>query len=148
MYINGAAVTLCTYILGSLRRIALFKDFLNSRTQRTTQSARSSIAYEPATSFVDSNIGDDLISTRSSSCASINSDDEFTKLKTEREKERRDRVVRRLARSISGPKNLLGGQSTSLSDNEHLLLSELANTSRLSMAQGDHDEKPAESDRF
>lgn len=119
-----------------------------SRTQRTTQSARSSIAYEPATSFVDSNIGDDLISTRSSSCASINSDDEFTKLKTEREKERRDRVVRRLARSISGPKNLLGGQSTSLSDNEHLLLSELANTSRLSMAQGDHDEKPAESDRF
>lgn len=91
---------------------------------------------------------DDLISTDTSSCASTTDDDEFTKLKTEREKERRSRVVRRLARSTSGNSNLIGAQSTSLLGNEHLLLSEMANTSRLSMVQGDPDDKAAETDRL
>ncbi|XP_043253560.1 bestrophin-4-like isoform X2 [Colletes gigas] len=118
------------------------------RAERTTQSARSSIAYEPAISYVGSVIADDLISTRSSSCASVNSDDEFTKLKTEREKQRRDRVVRRLARSSSGQNNLIGGQSRSPLDTEHLLLSELANASRLSMVQIDGEEKAVESGRL
>ena len=118
-----------------------------SRTQQSTQSARSSIAFEPATS-VGSGIVDDLISTASSSCASITDDDEFTKLKTEREKERRSRVVRRLARSTSGNSNLIGAQSTSLLGNEHLLLSEMANTSRISMGHGDPDDKTAETDRL
>ncbi|CAK9804900.1 Best2 [Anthophora quadrimaculata] len=119
-----------------------------SRTQRTTQSARSSIAYEPASSYVSSGIADDLISTGSSSCTSVNSDDEFTKLKTEREKQRRDRMERRLARSTSGQNNLLNAISRSPLDSEHLLLAELANTSRLSMAPGDRDEKNVETDRL
>lgn len=91
---------------------------------------------------------DDLITSRSSSSASVNSDDEFTKLKTKREKQRRDRVERRLARSISGHTYLISGQSRGSLDNEHLLLSELANTSRLSMAQNDRDDKTIESDRL
>ncbi|XP_031839862.1 bestrophin-2 isoform X2 [Nomia melanderi] len=116
--------------------------------ERTTQSARSSVAYDPATSYGGSGLADDeLISTRSSSCTSVNSDDEFTKLKTEREKQRRDRVVRRLARSTSGHTNLLGAQSRSVLDTEHLLLSELANTSRMSMEASDRDDK-VETDRL
>ncbi|XP_054000930.1 bestrophin-4-like isoform X1 [Hylaeus anthracinus] len=118
------------------------------RAERTTQSARSSIAFEPATSYVGSVIADDLISTGSSSCTSVNSDDEFTKLKTEREKQRRDRVVRRLARSTSGHNNLISGHSRSPLDTENLLLSELANTSRLSMVQIDGDEKSVDTDRL
>lgn len=118
-----------------------------SSAQRATQSARSSIIYEPATSYVGS-VVDDLISTHSSSSVSINSDDEFTKLKTERERQRRDRVERRPATSISGHTNLISGHSRGSLDNEHLLLSELANTSRLSMAQDDSDNKTIESDRL
>ncbi|KAK9300210.1 hypothetical protein QLX08_006986 [Tetragonisca angustula] len=113
--------------------------------QRATQSARSSITYEPAMSYVGS-VVDDLIS--SSSSVSVNSDDEFTKLKTERERQRRDRIEQRLARSTSGHTNLIGGHSRGSLDNEHLLLSELANTSRLSMAQDDRDDKTIESDRL
>ncbi|KZC11729.1 Bestrophin-2, partial [Dufourea novaeangliae] len=113
-----------------------------SRVDRTTESARSSVAFEPATSYIGSDIiADDLISTASSSCASGNSDDEFTKLKLEREKERRDRAVRRLARSTSGHGNLLSGQSKSPLDTEHLLLSEMANTSRVSMGPLNQDDK-------
>ncbi|XP_043528624.1 bestrophin-4 isoform X2 [Frieseomelitta varia] len=115
--------------------------------QRVSQSARSSITYEPATSYVGS-VVDDLISSRSSSLASVNSDDEFTKLKTERERQRRERIERRLARSISGHTNLISRQSRGSLDNEHLLLSELANTSRLSMARDDSDDKRVESDRL
>ncbi|XP_076760036.1 bestrophin-2 [Xylocopa sonorina] len=118
-----------------------------SRTQRTTQSARSSIAYEPATSYVGS-IVDDLISTSSSSCTSVNSDDEFMKLKAKREKQRRDKVVQRLARSTSGHTNLISSYSRSPLENEHLLLSDMVNTSRLSMVHGDHDNKVSESDRL
>ncbi|KOX69683.1 Bestrophin-2 [Melipona quadrifasciata] len=113
--------------------------------QRATQSARSSITYEPTRSYIGS-VVDDLISSRSSSSVSVSSDDEFTKLKTERERQRRDRVERRLARSISGHTNLISGHSRGSLDNEHLLLSELANTSRLSMAQD--DDKTIESDRL
>ena len=96
-------------------------------------------------SYVGS-VVDDLIS--SSSSVSVNSDDEFTKLKTERERQRRDRIEQRLARSTSGHTNLIGGHSRGSLDNEHLLLSELANTSRLSMAQDDRDDKTIESDRL
>lgn len=111
----------------------------DSRTQRTTQSARSSIIYEPATSYVGSGIGSDLISTRTSSCSSINSDDEFSKLKTEREKKRREKIVRRLARSTSGHNNLIDEHSRSFLD-EHLLLTDMANTSRLSMMRGESED--------
>ncbi|XP_016920359.1 bestrophin-4 isoform X2 [Apis cerana] len=111
----------------------------DSRTQRTTQSARSSIIYEPATSYVGSGIGSDLISTRTSSCSSINSDDEFSKLKSEREKQRREKIVRRLARSTSGHNNLIDEHSRSSLD-EHLLLTDMANTSRLSMMHGDNED--------
>ncbi|XP_076237802.1 bestrophin-2 isoform X1 [Calliopsis andreniformis] len=120
----------------------------DKRMERSSQSARSSIAFDPVSSYVGSVTVDDLISTGSSSCTSVNSDDEFTKLKTEREKQRRDRVEKRLARSSSGNKNLMGGQSISCLDNEHLLLSELANTSRLSMVAGDSDDKAFESGRL
>nr|XP_033341916.1 bestrophin-4 isoform X1 [Megalopta genalis] len=112
-----------------------------SRAERTSQSARSSVAFDTGVSFAGSGVADDMISTRSSSCTSVNSDDEFTKLKTERKKQRRDRVVRRLARSTSGHTNLLGDQSRSVLDTEQLLLSELVNTSRLSMSASDRDEK-------
>lgn len=120
----------------------------NFRTQRTTQSARSSITYEPATSYMGSGIVDDLISTRSSSCTSVNSDDEFTKLKTERERQRRDRIVRKLARSTSRQNNLASAHSRSPLDQDHLLLSDMANTSRLSMALVDNDDKTIESERL
>lgn len=125
--------------------VALRESNGETSAQRATQSARSSITYEPTRSYIGS-VVDDLISSRSSSSVSVSSDDEFTKLKTEREKQRRDRVERRLARSISGHTNLISRHSRGSLDNEHLLLSELANTSRLSMAQD--DDKIIESDRL
>lgn len=100
------------------------------------------------TSYTGSGFADDeLISTRSSSSASVNSDDEFTKLKKEREKQRRDRLVLKLASSTSGHTNVFCGTSRSLLDAEHLLLTELANTSRMSMEASDRDDK-METDRL
>ncbi|KAG7198266.1 hypothetical protein KM043_005669 [Ampulex compressa] len=103
--------------------------------------------YASGPSYVGSGIGDDAPSTRSSSCSSGTSDDEFTKLKTEREKQRREKAFRRLARSVSGHSGMyLAGQSKSGLDTETLLLSELANTSRLSMRPTDREDKGNESD--
>ncbi|XP_029171041.1 bestrophin-4 isoform X2 [Nylanderia fulva] len=106
------------------------------RTQESTQSARSSITYEPA-SYAGSGINDDLPSTASSSCSSDNSVNEFTKLKTERKKERRNR---KLARSLSGHASTFN-QSKSLPDSEAFLLAELADASRRSMKDNDRDEQ-------
>ncbi|XP_076640971.1 bestrophin-4 isoform X2 [Halictus rubicundus] len=117
------------------------------RNQRTTQSARSSVTYDPTLSYPGSVIVDDLISTQSSSSASLNSDDEFTKLQTEKEKQKRENMLRRLARSTSGQTNLLGGQSRSAPDTEELLLAEMATTSRQSMAASDREDK-IDSDRL
>lgn len=95
------------------------------RPQESTQSMKSS-AYEPA-SYPGSGINDDLPSTSSSSSCSSDNVNEFTKLKIERKEQRRNR---RLARSVSG---LNGNESRSPPDSETLLLTELADASRLSM---------------
>ncbi|XP_072757298.1 bestrophin-4 isoform X2 [Anoplolepis gracilipes] len=96
------------------------------RTQESTQSARSSITFEPASYPGTSGINDDVPSSASSSCSSDNSGNEFTKLKLERKKERRNRM---LARNVSGTFS----QSKS-PDTETLLLVELADASRRSMS--------------
>ncbi|XP_011880372.1 PREDICTED: bestrophin-4 isoform X2 [Vollenhovia emeryi] len=96
----------------------------NLRTQASTQSMRSSATYEPA-SYTGSGINDDLPSTTSSSCSSEGAQSEFTKLKTERKHQRR---IRRLVRSASG---LNGNEPTSPPDSQTLLLTELADASRL-----------------
>lgn len=98
---------------------------------------RSNIAYDTATSYIDSEANDDLQSiVSSSSSSSSNAVDEFTKLKTERKKERRSR---RLARSISG---IAGNQSGSPLDVETLLLTELAEASHQAMMRGNNDNNP------
>ncbi|XP_076276342.1 bestrophin-4 isoform X2 [Lasioglossum baleicum] len=120
---------------------------IDIRNQRTTQSARSSVTYDPTLSYPGSVIVDDLISTQSSSSASIHSDDEFTKLQTQEEQQKKEKLHRRLGRSTSGQMNLLGGQSRSAPDTEELLLSELATTSRQSMVASDREDK-TDSDRL
>ncbi|KAL6438057.1 hypothetical protein ACFW04_004366 [Cataglyphis niger] len=97
-----------------------------SRTQEFAQSTRSSF-YDQ--SYPGSGINDDLPSTSSSSCSSDNADNEFTKLKIERKKERRNR---KLARSVSGQIGTFN-QSISSPDTETLLLTELADASRRGM---------------
>lgn len=97
---------------------------------------RSGIPYEAATSYVGSGINDDLSSTNSSS-SSVNSADEFTKLKTERKEQRRNR---KLARSISGQVGAMqDNQSGSPIDAETLLLTELAEASHRSMMGSERD---------
>ncbi|KAL6438055.1 hypothetical protein ACFW04_004366 [Cataglyphis niger] len=96
------------------------------RTQEFAQSTRSSF-YDQ--SYPGSGINDDLPSTSSSSCSSDNADNEFTKLKIERKKERRNR---KLARSVSGQIGTFN-QSISSPDTETLLLTELADASRRGM---------------
>ena len=54
------------------------------------------------------------------------SEDEFTRLKLEREKERRNKFIQRLARSISAQQAVIGIDDQ---DNEHLLM-DLTNSSR------------------
>ncbi|KAL0102089.1 hypothetical protein PUN28_018558 [Cardiocondyla obscurior] len=93
------------------------------RKQESVQSRTSGI-FEPA-SYSGSIINDDLPSTASSSCSSDNGDNEFTKLKIERKEQRRNR---RLARSSAC---LNGNESRSPPDSETLLLTELADASRL-----------------
>lgn len=48
-------------------------------------------------------------------------------------------MVRRLARSTSGHNNLIGEHSRGSLD-EHLLLTDMANTSRLSMMHGENED--------
>lgn len=79
--------------------------------------------FGPA-SYTGSGINDDLPSITSSSTSSDNGDSEFTKLKTERKERRRHR---RLIRSNGLNEN----ESRSPPDSETLLLTELADASRL-----------------
>ncbi|XP_032669992.1 bestrophin-4 isoform X2 [Odontomachus brunneus] len=93
------------------------------RKQESTHSVQSNITYEPTISYIGSGSNDDLPSTTSSSCSSDTAD-EFTKLKTERKEQRRNR---RLARSAS----TINDQAQSPVDAETLLLTELAQASHL-----------------
>lgn len=107
---------------------------------------RSSISYEPSRSYQSTTIGDGMmISPRSSICSTnSSSDDEFTKLKLERESQRREKAFRRLARSISGHGNIISTEARNLTENEVLLLAELADASRLSLVPRDNDDKENE----
>lgn len=112
-----------------------------TRTPRPTQSARSSAAFEPGSRFSSSPVLEaDNVSIHSLS-SSTTSDDEFSKLKTEREKQRKDRVLMKLARSISAQTQVGGqiGRLSSVEDSE-ALLAELANTSRISLRPTDRDD--------
>ncbi|XP_015514851.1 bestrophin-4 isoform X1 [Neodiprion pinetum] len=101
------------------------------RTQRSTQSARSSAAFESAPGFEMGPVIDiDNISM--SSTSTMNSDDEFLKLKTEREKQRREKAVLKLARSISAQTQINHGGNLNASDSE-ALLTELTQSSRISI---------------
>ncbi|KAI4502830.1 hypothetical protein M0802_001874 [Mischocyttarus mexicanus] len=103
---------------------------------------RSSISYEPSRSYQSTTTGDGMISPRSSICsANSSSDDEFTKLKIERENQRREKAFRRLARSVSGHANIIPTEAKNLTDNEYLLLSELADASRMSLVPKSSDDK-------
>ncbi|XP_066603701.1 bestrophin-2-like isoform X1 [Prorops nasuta] len=124
--------------------------FSTTARQRSTQSARSSIAYDPVTSYMGTS-ADDLGSPENSTNGSnSSSDDEFTKLKLEREKERRDRAMRILGRSgtASGenlPSAVTGEPSTSL-DRETMLLAELADASRRSLQPSKNQEQSQKAD--
>ncbi|XP_019887650.1 bestrophin-4 isoform X2 [Ooceraea biroi] len=106
------------------------------RTQESTQSVQSNVGCEPASFTSGEN---DNISTESSSCSDGSSDNEFTKLKIERKEQRRNR---RFARSGSGPavNSLNGNQSRSPVTNENILLTALADASRLSMGRTERNE--------
>ena len=81
-------------------------------------------------------------STRSSSSTS-SFDDEFTKLKSEREKQRREKVLQKLSRSVS-ISNRAAGEPPSCSydmNDTEILLSELAGTSKRTMQPPDDDDK-------
>lgn len=117
-----------------------------------TRTNRSSVAYDAASSFQSSVNGgggggggggdDDAFSPRSSVCSNSSSDDEFTKLKLARQRQKREREMKRLARSISGQTNATGsGYARNLMDNETLLLTELADASRASMRPSSSDDK-------
>ncbi|XP_014470198.1 PREDICTED: bestrophin-4-like isoform X2 [Dinoponera quadriceps] len=102
------------------------------RKQESTQSVQSSITFEPMVSYVGSGSNDDLPSTLSSSCSS-GAADEFTKLKTERKEQRRNR---KLARSTSA---INSDQTQSSVDAETLLLTELAQASHLATMRAEED---------
>nr|XP_050868666.1 bestrophin-4-like isoform X1 [Vespula vulgaris]XP_050868667.1 bestrophin-4-like isoform X1 [Vespula vulgaris]XP_050868669.1 bestrophin-4-like isoform X1 [Vespula vulgaris]XP_050868670.1 bestrophin-4-like isoform X1 [Vespula vulgaris] len=117
-------------------------DFENGNKYPIVRRERSSISYEPSRSYQSTTIGDGMISPRSSICSTnSSSDDEFTKLKIERENQRREKAFRRLARSISGHGNILSNEARNLTENEVLLLAELADASRLSLVPRDNDDK-------
>lgn len=77
-------------------------------------------------------------STRSSS-SNGSLDDEFSKLKSEREKQRIDKAMQKLSRSVS---NRATGERSSVDMNDtEILLSELASTSRQSHLPLSSDER-------
>ena len=81
-----------------------------------------------------------IISSNQSTDGSV---DEFTRLKSEREKQRRDKAIIKLARSISSNRQSVG--SVEFGDAETLLLSELADASRIAMIPSQlHDNKETE----
>ncbi|XP_015184039.1 PREDICTED: bestrophin-4 isoform X2 [Polistes dominula] len=103
---------------------------------------RSSISYEPSRSYQSTTTGDGMISPRSSiSSTTSSSGDEFTKLKVERENQRREKAFRRLARSVSGHTNIIQPEARNLTENELLLLTELADASRTAMISRSPDDK-------
>lgn len=117
--------------------------YIGALRQESEQSARSSMTFDQTASL----IGGDIPSTRSSSISSGNSDNEYTKMDTDREDARRQRAIRRLGRSISSHTNLVSSTLAEPQlDTENLLLSELANTSKMSMQQQSMAEKGNESD--
>ncbi|KAK2581959.1 hypothetical protein KPH14_002400 [Odynerus spinipes] len=119
-----------------------FETGSTSKYPSATRAHRSSIGYEAARSFQSTVTGDEITTPRSSVCSNSSSDDEFTKLKLERENQRRERAFKRLARSISGHTNVIPAEQTrNLIDNETLLLTELADASRASMRSGNSDDK-------
>jgi hypothetical protein len=74
-----------------------------------------------------------------SSSSSVSLDDEFTKLKSEREKKRKEKALQKLSRSIS---NRITTEPSSLDMNDtEMLLSELASTSRRYLHPTDCEEK-------
>ncbi|XP_043477713.1 bestrophin-4 [Leptopilina heterotoma] len=99
---------------------------------RPSQSARSSVMYDP--SFInDLNEEDnDNESNASSMHSSDESVDEFTKLKVEREKIRADRALGKIARSIENNRQSI----LDLADGESLLLADLAESSKHAMQSG------------
>lgn len=108
------------------------------RTQQSEQSIRSNVGGEHRASYTSEE--HDNVSTTSSSCTDGSSDNEFTKLKTERKEQRRNR---RFARNGSGPTvgtALNGSRSRSPVSDENILLTELANASRRSMTRNEGNE--------
>ncbi|XP_011297701.1 bestrophin-4 [Fopius arisanus] len=95
-----------------------------TRAQVSSDSARLSEAFD---------FGDDNVSIRSSE-TSTSSDDEFTRLKLERDRQRRDRAMRKLARSVSGTQQ---DPPSSMDLDETLLLTELGEASRASLRPAD-----------
>ncbi|XP_012261538.1 bestrophin-4 [Athalia rosae] len=122
-------------ILSTSAPAAAVRSVNPTRAQRTTQSARSSAAFEPATSYSSGQVNEaDNISLSSSS--TVSSDDEFSKLKTEREKQRRDRTILKLARSISAQTQINQAGRLGAGDSE-ALLTELGHSSRISLRPRD-----------
>lgn len=112
------------------------------RSQLLSNSARSSVAYEYGP------VEEDNISIQSA-CTSTGSsqvpeDDEFTKLKLERDKQRHDRALKKFARSTS--ENQPTSRSSVDLSRENLLLGELAEASRISFSQANHSDNYRESD--
>ncbi|XP_063979651.1 bestrophin-4-like [Diachasmimorpha longicaudata] len=105
-----------------------------TRAQVSSDSARLSDTFD---------FGEvDNVSIRSST-TSGSSDDEFTRLKLERDKQRRDRAIRKLARSVSGNQP---DPPSSMDLDETLLLTEMAETSRAAMRPADRGKKTNETD--
>ncbi|XP_043283504.1 bestrophin-4 [Venturia canescens] len=116
------------------------------RTHLATRSARSSATFDPVSGYGGSGTAEeDNISSRSSVCSTVSSDDDFTRLKLERDKERRDRAMKKLVRSVSGNQRNEGPSSLEL-DTETLLLNEMAETSKISLQRSDRNSKNNESD--
>lgn len=107
----------------------------------STNSARSSTAFD----FGEVTAEEDNMSLRSTCTSTGSEDDEFTKLKIERDKQRHDRAMRKLARSASENQPVVIGSSVDLS-RENFLLGELAETSRISFNPSDRNDKYRESD--
>lgn len=142
---NSAPVTGLNATSGSNEDGNDFESGNASKYSSGTRVNRSSIGYDAARSFQSTVTGDDMISPRSSICSNSSSDDEFTKMKLERENQRREITGRRFARSISGHTDVAAReQSRNLIDNETLLLTELAETSREAMNSGSSRDKENE----
>ncbi|XP_033212415.1 bestrophin-4-like [Belonocnema kinseyi] len=108
------------------------------------QSARSSGVYDPVqgfTSDLNEEGGDDesIVSNQSTD----SSVDEFTRLKSERLKERKQKALIKLARSISSNRESV--DSAEFGDTDNLILTELANASRIAMQSAKSDNIKTES---